>query len=227
MKEDICTIPVNEIFETKDGCPFCRMHDLLENDVVDYITGPAMMEPDVRRETNRLGFCREHYAQMLSRRARLPLALILESHLMEAEKQLFSREPLFRREDKPGRIDRLTHSCFVCNKIEWNFERQTATFFKLWDSEPEFRSLASAQPVYCLPHYAMLLRKWASALSKKRYGEFSALLTEAVRRSLLGIKDDVSMFCSMFDYHNSRSDLGASKDSVERAIRFLTGNSRL
>lgn len=55
MREDICSIPISEIFEPKDGCPFCRMRDMLEDRMATYITGVAMMEPDVRVETNRLG----------------------------------------------------------------------------------------------------------------------------------------------------------------------------
>ena len=47
MKENICTIPVNEVFEVHDGCPICRMRDLIEAKYIDYITGPAMMEPDI------------------------------------------------------------------------------------------------------------------------------------------------------------------------------------
>ena len=31
MREDICSIPISEIFEPKDGCPFCRMRDMLED----------------------------------------------------------------------------------------------------------------------------------------------------------------------------------------------------
>ncbi len=30
MREDICSIPVNDVFMPKDGCPFCRMRDMLE-----------------------------------------------------------------------------------------------------------------------------------------------------------------------------------------------------
>ena len=45
MREDICSIPVNEVFEPKDGCPFCRMRDMLEDRMATYITGAAMMEP--------------------------------------------------------------------------------------------------------------------------------------------------------------------------------------
>ena len=56
MREDICSIPVNDVFLPKEGCPFCRMRDMLEDRMATYITGAAMMEPDVRVETNRLGF---------------------------------------------------------------------------------------------------------------------------------------------------------------------------
>ena len=30
MKETICTIPINDIFMPKDGCPICRMEKMLE-----------------------------------------------------------------------------------------------------------------------------------------------------------------------------------------------------
>lgn len=37
MREDICTIPVSEVFEPKDGCPICRMRDTVETRMVEYI----------------------------------------------------------------------------------------------------------------------------------------------------------------------------------------------
>ena len=37
MREDICSIPISEIFEPKDGCPFCRMRDMLEDRMATYI----------------------------------------------------------------------------------------------------------------------------------------------------------------------------------------------
>ena len=54
MREDLCSIPIHDVFLPKDGCPFCRMRDMLEDRMATYITGAAMMEPDVRGETNRL-----------------------------------------------------------------------------------------------------------------------------------------------------------------------------
>jgi len=101
MREDICSIPVNDVFLPKEGCPFCRMRDMLEDRMATYITGAAMMEPDVRIETNRLGFCREHFAQILKRGSRLSVALILESLLAEVQVRntlkLWQTDPEFRR----------------------------------------------------------------------------------------------------------------------------------
>ena len=84
MREDICSIPINEVFEPKDGCPYCRMRDMLEDRMATYITGAAMMEPDVRVETNRLGFCETHMKHILERGSRLSVALILQT-LLDAD----------------------------------------------------------------------------------------------------------------------------------------------
>ncbi|MFT3952216.1 MAG: DUF6062 family protein [Oscillospiraceae bacterium] len=78
MRESILTIPVNEVFEPKCGCPMCEMRDMLESRCIEYIMGAAMMEPDVRIETNKLGFCKEHFEMMRACKNRLSLALMLE-----------------------------------------------------------------------------------------------------------------------------------------------------
>ena len=75
MRESILTIPISEILEPREGCPICRMRDMLEQRTVEYIMGAAMMEPDVRIETNRAGFCSAHFAQMLNARTGFPLPL--------------------------------------------------------------------------------------------------------------------------------------------------------
>ena len=61
MKEDIRTIPINDIFMEKKGCPFCTMEKMLEKIQVDYIIGDAMMEPNTRIETNKKGFCQTFF----------------------------------------------------------------------------------------------------------------------------------------------------------------------
>ena len=74
MREDICSIPIGELFGPKKGCPFCRMDAMLESRLAEYITGAAMMEPDVRIETNRLGFCAHHFDKICEVGNRLSIA---------------------------------------------------------------------------------------------------------------------------------------------------------
>lgn len=120
MREDICSIPISEIFEPKDGCPFCRMRDMLEDRMATYITGAAMMEPDVRVETNRLGFCHQHFEQILQRGSRLSVALILESLLDEAGKDILPEDDKLAPKKILAAADRRAHSCFVCENVEKN-----------------------------------------------------------------------------------------------------------
>lgn len=56
MEPSLYTIPVQEIFEPMEGCPFCRLHSMLEDRCVDYILGAAMMEPSIRRKPTAWAF---------------------------------------------------------------------------------------------------------------------------------------------------------------------------
>ena len=97
MRQDICTIPISEVFEVNDGCPICRMKETVEKRIVEYIMGAAMMEPDIRIETNRLGFCERHFDMMLNSRGRLQLALMLESHVNEINKKIAKNLKNFKK----------------------------------------------------------------------------------------------------------------------------------
>ena len=223
MREDICTIPISEVFEPKEGCPICRMRDTLENRVTEYITGAAMMEPDIREVTNVQGFCYPHFSMMLKKGSRLSNALILESHLKEIETSVLRLD----KRGVPGKKEveaakKLTKSCFVCEQIQWAMVRMFDTIYRLWGKEEEFRELFSQQAYLCLPHYTALLKGAQKGVGKKNYSAFAQAASNLVKNYLDGLQKDVTHFCSMFDYRNIGGDFGNSKDSIERSIQFLT-----
>lgn len=220
MREDICSIPVNEVFEPRDGCPFCRMRDMLEDRMATYITGAAMMEPDVRVETNRLGFCSEHFGQILARGSRLSVALILESLLAEVKSEVFAQGKAPVKKVAAAVHARGEH-CFICENIEKNMAHLLDSTLKLWQSEPEFRELYASQPYLCLPHYGMALEA-AQRMPRKTLAAFEADTTRLAKAYLDTLNADVTHFCRMFDYRNADGDWGSSKDSIERAILWLT-----
>ncbi len=228
MREDITSIPVNEIFEETDGCPVCRMRDMLEKRVSDYITGAAMMEPDVRMETNEQGFCLTHYRQLLKKHAALPVALMMESRLEQVEKQVFAGMPILGKSARKQAAcaDETAESCFVCRQVEWAMSRLLATVCRLWDTEREFRSCFEEQAYLCLPHFALLSQIAAREMNKKNIADFQKAASLLCRKQLGLLRADVSQFCKMFDYRSSsdeNADWGRSRDSVERSIAWLTG----
>lgn len=226
MKDSIYTIPINEVFEPKCGCPICAMRDTLEERCVEYIMGAAMMEPDVRMETNRLGFCKAHFDQMMKRKNRLSLALMLESHLKEIQEKGLKAGTagasggLFKK----AKAQSQEQTCFVCKQIDWAVERMLDTVMKMYGQHEEFRKLYAEQAFVCLPHFQLLTAYAAGHLDKKVQKAFLADTEVLCRKYLDEVAGDVSHYCQMFDYRNNGADAdwGNSKDSIERAIYFLT-----
>lgn len=224
MRDDICTIPVSEVFEVNDGCPICRMKKTVEDHIVDYIMGAAMMEPDVRIETNKVGFCPDHYEKMLNHRGRLALALMLETHLDSIKKDVFSGGLFSGVGSKAKRAHQIGESCFICQKINWGMERMVETIYRCYETERDFRDLFNSQSQFCMPHFEMLVS--GSNKKMKRYGdEFLKNILRITNDSLLKLGNDVGNYCKMYNYHTDADscDWENSKDSVERSIAFLTG----
>lgn len=225
--EQIYTIPVNEAFEQSGidhscGCPFCILYNKLENDELELILGASMMEPDVRIKTNKEGFCKTHYDMMFVRKNRLGMALTLESHLDELADEIKSNKLFGSKTPKAiPRIAELEKNCYVCRRIEFNFEHMIETAVLLWDTDDEFKKKLDAIPYFCLPHYRRLLEYGQKRLSKKDFPVFSAKCEKIVNTYLEQLKEDVSWFCKKFDYRYNEEPWYNSKDSVERAMKFL------
>ena len=218
MRDDITSIPISDVFEPKEGCPVCRLRDMLEERSVTYITGAAMMEPDVRIETNKKGFCRHHYGQMLENSKQLTIALMLHSHLAQIANDGVIVAPAGRF----GKKVPVKKTCFVCEKLDRNMEHIVNNVCVLWEKEKEFRNLYSEQPYICLEHCKMLTAA-SGSISGKNRKEFQKITEKLCLDYLVDLAGDLQHFCDMFDYRsNGEEDWGNSKDSVERTVKFLT-----
>lgn len=220
MREDICSIPINDIFGPKDGCPFCRMRDMLEDRMSTYITGAAMMEPDVRVETNQKGFCKTHFDMILERGSRLSVALILESLLDNIKDDIMPRSKPPIKKILP-KAEAREKSCFVCENVDKNMEHLSSTVIKMWSSDEEFRRLYAAQDHICASHYTFIL-KAAMKMPKKYLSDFRDITQSLAEKYIDVLRGDVTHFCRMFDYRNKGGDWGNSRDAIERTIEYLT-----
>lgn len=225
MRDDICTIPVSEVFEENDGCPICRMRDTVEQRIISYILGDAMMEPDVRIETNRVGFCEKHYDKMLNYRARLQLSLILQTHIDEITKNIFSKG-LFTTPAKRGeKAAKVSDTCFICDKIEYGVSRMIETVYRCYENERDFRELFNNQTMFCLPHYERLI-SGADKKKMHRYSkEFADNLTRITGDYAKNLHENISKYCAIYDYRADKENMKVPEimNSVDTAVDFLVG----
>lgn len=229
MAEKIYMIPVNEAFEASEadhscGCPYCALEKKLEANELDAILGAAMMEPDIRIKTNELGFCHDHFEKMFVMKNRLGLALMLESHLDEQRKILdgsFIRTAAANAEASSKKIDELQGSCYVCSKIEFHFSKMLSTSVYLWETEEAFRKKFANQPYFCLTHYSRLINYASKKLPKKLVPDFLEAAKKVEAGYMDTLREDIKWFIKKFDYRYEEEPWKNSKDSVERAIKFL------
>lgn len=228
MRDDICTIPVSEVFEVSDGCPICRMQQTVEQHLITYILGDAMMEPDVRIETNKVGFCKDHFDKMMSNRGRLQLALMLETHIKEVTTQIFEKKMFNSTDKKAENAKKVLDSCFICEKVNWGMERMIETVYRCYEKERDFRELFNNQPQFCMHHFRLLANGADKKKMPKYVSEFKENLARITTNYIKSLGEDVTKYCSMYDYRNNgNKDWGNAADAVERTVEFLTGRCDL
>ncbi len=224
MKEKIYTIPVSEVFEPGEGCPLCRLRETLEERALEYIMGAAMMEPDVRVQTNEQGFCAAHLAKMFGRKNRLSLALLLESRLawVDEHPPAKPRRGLFGAKAEQPRPD----GCYVCTRIDTAFEEMLETVCRMWAKDQAFRTLFANQACFCRPHALRMAAKAREVLGAKDAQAFQDALETIDRACLARLREDVSAYCRLYDYQSGsdRGENGGVRDAVSRAIWYLTSN---
>lgn len=224
MKETIYTIPISEVFEPRCGCPLCALHAALEARWVEYITGAAMMEPDVRMETNAQGFCARHFGALLEQRNRLAVALLLQTRLEHIDKHLADTAAPGLLGRKPKQVE---STCFVCGRVERELQRMVDNLVVVWARDSDFRALYAQQEYVCFPHY-QLLAGGGHALRGKDFAAFSAVTVELTRKALAPLKADIDAFCKLFDYRSAAAEQPSAQvsSSLERAIAYLTSTLR-
>lgn len=224
MGEHIYTIPVNEAFDDQSGeCPLCLLYEKLQENELSLILGASLMEPEVRVQTNEKGFCRRHFDMLLSRKNRLGLALLLESHLEEVKKRAAPGGALQRDKTASPRkkLSELEKSCYICERVSRNFAAVLSTTAYLYEGDGTFRKKFAAAKCLCLPHYRSLLEE--TPHMHRPYGALLAAdAAKIVETCLEKLKNDVSWFCKKFDYRYEDEPWHDAKDAPERAVKFLT-----
>ena len=224
MKETICTIPVNDIFNEVGGCPVCRMRDLIEKQYVEYITGAAMMAPNIRVITNQKGFCHHHYEIMMGTGPKLSNALLMQTRLEYIGNNMLPKGGSKPSKSQLDAIKNARSSCYVCDRIDFDINHLLQTFFVQFSTDESFREQLKKQEYICLNHYELLhrLANAKGGIKSKDMKAFCEITNALCKNYLDTLYSDVTHFTTMFDYRNAGGDWKNSKDSVERSVKFIT-----
>jgi hypothetical protein len=212
MKDSIYTIPISESFEGNYPCPFCDMEQKLEDKYTDYITGAAMMEPDIREITNKEGFCKTHFESILKVQKRLPVALMIESYL----KLRFEDEGVLKKDLKND------SSCYICKRTEESLNINIRNFFSKYEKEEDLRNLYKNQKGICLKHGRILLSKSDKSLNRKYRADFKNVTMDLLKKSLEKNISEISKFTSSFNY-TAKDKEKVNPTAIEDAIAFIAG----
>lgn len=241
MKEQIYTIPVNEVYDTDCECPLCELEKRLERETLDYTLGAAMMEPDFRLVSNDKGFCNHHFSMLFDMSNKLALALVLDTHLEEIRKKLSSlskqaevlgnnKGGLFKKsgssefkEKLSGNLENISHGCIVCDKINYTMERYADVLLYMWANDNVFRDKFNKSKGLCLKHMKLLSDASAKSLHDNQAASFLSAMYSKQLSELERIQADIHKFTLKFDYRNKNMEWGTAHDAPIRTIEKISG----
>lgn len=241
MKEQIYTIPVNEVYDTDCECPLCELEKRLERETLDYTLGAAMMEPDFRLVSNDKGFCNHHFSMLFDMSNKLALALVLDTHLEEIRKKLSSlskqaealgnnKGGLFKKsgssefkEKLSGNLENISHGCIVCDKINYTMERYADVLLYMWANDNVFRDKFNKSKGLCLKHMKLLSDASVKSLHDNQAASFLSAMYSKQLSELERIQADIHKFTLKFDYRNKNMEWGTAHDAPIRTIEKISG----
>lgn len=254
MRERIYTIPVSEAFSVECECPLCVLEKKLEDESVEYMLGPSLMEPDGRIETNEKGFCKRHFEKLYNKHEnRLGLGLIIDTHLVEQNRKLEKAykegKTAFAKDSELSLIKNLTSKltssktdsgaaidniisvltdlekkCAICTKLDHTMDRYIDVVLYLYFEEPDFNQLFKSKKGFCLKHLKDLLQGSRKYLSPKQAAIFTEELMSLQLDNLKRVQEEVNWFTKKFDYRNDSAPWGNSKDAIPRSIQKVVGH---
>lgn len=240
MKETLYTIPLMDAFHADDECPFCFIERNVEQDLLDFVlgSGSSYMESDVREQTDKAGFCREHFKKMFDYGNTLGNGWILKTHYIEMNKELKKQIKMFApsKSSRFGRrksgeesnsisawVKERDASCYICKRFEDTYERYLDTFFFMYKKDDELKNILKQSKGLCLHHFGDIMAMSDKQLNDRQKEEFYSLLFDVMEKSMERIGEDVAWLVEKFDYRNKDADWKNSKDAVQRGMQKLRG----
>lgn len=206
------------------------MYKTLEDNAIEYTMGPSYMEDDNRAKTDELGFCQHHIRCLYEQKNRLGLALILKTHTDKTIRDLkalrmqkgTSAGGFFKKSSSASPVsdyvNKLEHSCFICERINNTYERYLDTIFQLWKKDSAFQNKFRQCKGFCTYHYGQLYELSEKKLKGKELSSFLDTLDDIYFKNMQRVNEDLEWFINKYDYRYENEPWKNAKDAIPRTI---------
>ena len=121
------------------------------------------------------------------------------------------------------KLQAISRSCILCERIENHMKRYTEGFVILWKNDTAFREAFAKSKGLCVEHIAGCLDAVSKHLNGQEASDFLSVLENLTEEHFARQEEELKTFIKKFDYRNSDMPWGNSKDAVERMINRLQG----
>lgn len=227
---------VHDAYAGGGECPLCVLMEGAERAYLASFQHSRVMEPNVRVQTNKTGFCPDHLGKLFQGENKLGLALVMLTHLQEKLPSLVSAldgtvtAAERGRRDAEARIratiqslETMRDDCFICGLLSQDLERYTWTILYLWRKDRDFAAVFRASRGFCLSHFCAVLQ---SALSVLRQDRLAAWLRDAVplmAGSLGKLEKDLAAFTQLYQAGNRSLGTDDERSALARTLQKLSG----
>jgi hypothetical protein len=225
---------VHDAYERDGECPLCDLEEAAEQAYLRSFEHSRAMEPQVRVQTNREGFCEEHLRKLYAGENKLGVGLVLHTRLQRLREELDAalRDPgrgagrrgsARRMAGAARRIQALGGSCYLCRMLSRDRRRYAFTILYLWSRDPGFPPVFRASRGFCIPHFAAVLQEGLSAMRADRLQRWLAEAGPLMQDSLRRLEGELLSFTQLHRAENRSLGTEEERTALARAVQKLGG----
>lgn len=239
MKEKLYTIELTDALKSGDECPFCYLERKLEQTAIEFVLGSSYMESDIRDQTDKKGFCRNHTKMMFDYGNSLGNAWILKSRMEYLRKELQVQMDAFtpgktslldkwKKKDSDGTcvgtwIREEESHCYVCDRVKDTYEQVLNTFVHQVKHDKDFLNMVKESKGFCMHHFADLADICEKTLDAKEKEVLFPILFGQMKTEMERIQEEINWLIEKYDYRNADQDWKNSKDALQRTMQKIVG----
>ena len=223
-------------------CPLCTLEEQAEGTYLRSFQHSRVMEPNVRVETNKAGFCPRHYRKLYEGENKLGLGLVVHTRLQSVMAQVDAALDAMEKAVDGRRIGpfgamqtrrqlsaaaapmaALRGSCFICGLLSADMQRYAFTVLYLWSRDPGFAAAYRASNGFCLPHFLSVFDEAVRSMRPDRIRSWLEDTVPLMKASLKRLDGELLAFTQLHQAGNTGHGTDAERTALARTLQKLSG----